>query len=194
MIPSDLDRPVRSRGRQWRPRSWADDRQPASLSEVVESVRTHLHGPPLTIVLHATPGDRSDAFFEELRPALREEDAVWWVIRGGRRKSDLTDMGLVLDLEDERDSRIYENLIADLVLYAETPTVERAASDEERWPTEAWQSRTSVLVVDVQDRGTRKWVNSGQAIRTRGRVGSGDRGGEAVRYCWDGGATLRPLR
>ncbi len=116
----------------------------ATLSDLVSQSRLRVGNLPLTFVILGWGTAASVNFYSELEPLLNDRDGLW--LTSLSEWQDLNEparRGLIINLANKNDERLYMNLGADLVFFAEGGGLDVAQA------VNAWRHRAGSVIVDA---------------------------------------------
>jgi hypothetical protein len=122
---------------------------PLSLSAFMDELRVEVNRFPLTLLLHGWDGDLTKEFLQGMFRLLKKEDALWLIpLHHEDRLETPPIKGAVIlkpdsAVEQQIDSRIYDNLIAEMAYF---PAVE----DIESTYLSKVQHRARTIIIDEQ--------------------------------------------
>jgi hypothetical protein len=144
VVDKTMSTPVRTRGTVTAPRPVLEQEHPLTLEGLMQSVREQVGGWPLTILVHGWGSPRADTFVTQLSLFSHKDDAMWLIPAEDRESlQPLLEEAVLLDMDQDKDQRIYRNLVGDVVFFP-------ASKEDEVKQIEEWQQRARTIVIDGQ--------------------------------------------
>lgn len=134
---------IRTRGAVTAPTPTLKVERSLTLEALVKELRKEVGDLPLTVLVHGWGSKSADEFIAVLSPCLREEkeDALWLIPAEKETALPSPPKGVVLDLAEDVDRRIYDNLVGEVVFLP-------ALGEDEAAQVAEWQQRARAVLVD----------------------------------------------